>query len=185
MKRDVAREEKTLDSGARSRVDTGNMIADTPDCCGPSPTAAGAALRCPQSRTRGSRVPLDTVKALLREPAMRGLTPSEHAFCPDPSCPVVYFTADGDVHRTTDVRVPVWQKEPFGARSVCYCFGENEADIRKEVERTGASEAVARIRAHIRAGRCACEMRNPRGVCCLGDVTEAVKRVAAARVVEG
>lgn len=130
-------------------------------------------------------MPLETVKALLREPAMRRLTPSEHAFCPDPACPVVYFTADGDLYLTTDLRVPVWQKEPFGARSVCCCFGENEADIRKEVERTGASDAVARVRAHIKAGRCACEVRNPRGVCCLSDVTEAVKRVAAARVVEG
>jgi hypothetical protein len=30
------------------------------------------------------------------------------------------------------------------------------------------------------AGRCACEVRNPRGACCLGDVAAVVKRVAAA-----
>lgn len=157
------------------------MAGDTPDGCCPPHAAAGAALHCPRCRTRGSRVPLDTVKALLREPAMRRLTPSEHAFCPDPCCPVVYYTADGGVYLASDIRVRVWQKESFGARSVCYCFGENEADIRKEVERTGASAAVARVRAHIKAGRCACEVRNPRGVCCLGDLTETVARVAASR----
>lgn len=161
------------------------MTGDSPDRCCPPPGAHVEAPHCPQSRTRGTRVPLDTVKALLRDTAMRRLTPSEHAFCPDPGCPVVYFTTDGDVYRTTDIRVPVWQKEPFGARTVCYCFGENEADMQKEVERTGTSEAVARVRAHIKARRCACEVRNPRGVCCLGDVTEAVTRVAAARAVEG
>ena len=91
------------------------------------------------------RVPLDTVKALLRDTAMRRLTLSEHAFCPNPDCRVVYFTADGDVYLTTDIRVAVWQKEPFGARTVCYCFGENEADMRNEIDRTGTSEAVARV----------------------------------------
>lgn len=39
----------------------------------------------------------------------------------------------------------------------------------------------ARARAHrSRALRCACDVRNPRGVCCVGDVVAAVKRVAAA-----
>jgi hypothetical protein len=69
--------------------------------------------------------------------------------------------------------------ERTGARLVCYCFGENEADIRREIEEHGASRAVERVRAHIAAGRCACELRNPRGVCCLGDVIAAVKRMAA------
>lgn len=173
-----------LDSGPHSRVDTGVMAGDSPDCCCPPPGACVEALQCPHSRTRGIRVPLDTVKALLRDTAMRRLTPSEHAFCADPGCPVVYFTAAGDFYLTTDIRVPVWQKEPFGARTLCYCFGENEADMRHEIERTGASDAATRVRTHIKAQRCACDVRNPRGACCLGDVTEAVKRVAAAAAAE-
>jgi hypothetical protein len=160
------------------------MTGESPECCCPPAGAHVEALHCPQSQTRGMRVPLDTVKALLRDTAMRRLTLSEHAFCPNPDCPVVYFTADGDVYLSTDIRVAVWQKEPFGARTVCYCFGENEADMRNEIERTGTSEAVARVRAHIKAQRCACEVRNPRGACCLGDVTDAAKRVAAAAAVE-
>jgi hypothetical protein len=48
-----------------------------------------------------------------------------------------------------------------------------------EIESTGASTAVDRIRRHIDAGRCACEVRNPRGACCLGDVIAAIKRVEA------
>jgi len=59
---------------------------------------------------------------------------------------------------------------------ICYCFGENEGDIRREFEKYGSSGAVARVRAHIQAGRCACEIRNPRGVCCLGDVVAAIER---------
>jgi hypothetical protein len=78
-----------------------------------------------------------------------------------------------------DVRVPIWQKAPFGSRGLCYCFGENEADIRAEIESLGRPRAVERVREQITAGRCACEIRNPRGVCCLGDVAAAVKRVTA------
>lgn len=146
--------------------------------------ATGDVLQCPQSSTPGRPVALETVKALLQDTAMRRLTPAAHAFCPDPACPVVYFTADGDRYLTTDIRVPVWHKAPFGARTVCYCFGENEADMRDEIARTGRSDAVARVRGHITAQRCACEVRNPRGACCLGDVIEAVRRVTAATTVE-
>jgi hypothetical protein len=92
---------------------------------------------------------------------------------------VVYFDEAGRTYAKADIRVPVWQKEPFGARMVCYCLGENEEDIRAEIETTGDSEAVERVRRHVDAGRCACEVRNPRGVCCLGDVGAAVTRVAA------
>jgi ribosomal protein S28E/S33 len=81
-----------------------------------------------------------------------------------------------------DVRVPAWQKEPVGRRTVCYCFGENEADIAEELDRTGGSLAVDRVRTHIAAGRCACAVRNPRGSCCLGDVTAAVERMRQIRL---
>jgi hypothetical protein len=78
---------------------------------------------------------------------------------------------------TADLRVLVWQKRPFGDRQICYCFGESEASIRAEIEAEGRALAAERIRAHIAAARCACDLRNPRGACCLGDVTAAVGRV--------
>lgn len=135
---------------------------------------------CPVSGTYGRPVELPTVKALLTEQALARLHVAAHRFCPDAACEIVYFDALGNTYAKTDVRVPVWQKEPFGARTVCYCFGEGEAAMRREIESTCASAAEQRVRAHIEAGRCACEIRNPRGVCCLGDVAAAVARVTAA-----
>jgi hypothetical protein len=105
------------------------------------------------------------------------LETADYRFCAEPRCDVVYFTSTGSQFGTADLRVPVWQKEPSGSRVVCYCFGESEASIRAEIELTGHSLAAQRIRDHIAAGRCACEVRNPRGACCLGDVMAAVKRV--------
>ena len=148
------------------------------DCCRATETAHGE-IACSACRTKGQTVDLLTVKALLTESALRRLRPGPHRFCPDAACDVTYFDETGNVFTKTDVRVPVWQKEPTGARIVCYCFGENEADIRKEMAQTGASGALRRLREHIAAGRCACEARNPRGVCCLGDVMRAVERMQA------
>ena len=93
---------------------------------------------------------------------------------------MVYFDVEGECYRKSDLRVSVWQKEPFGNRTVCYCFGESEESMRTEIAATGQSHAVERVRAHIAAGRCACDVRNPRGGCCLGDLAAAVNRVETA-----
>jgi hypothetical protein len=146
-------------------------------CCCPGNTDEAGAIRCPTSGSAGAAVDRLTVKALLTEAALRRLSARDYRFCPDAGCDVVYFSADGEPFTTADVRVPVWQKLPFGDRPICYCFGESEGSIRSEVAACGASKAVARIREHIAADRCACDVRNPRGACCLGDVTAAVKRV--------
>lgn len=135
---------------------------------------------CPASHSRGHAVAIETVKAVLTESALRRFVPGQYWFCAASDCDVVYFGADrGQTFTTTDLRVPVWQKQPVGRRTICYCFGENELDIRREIEVSGHSQAEARIRADIAAGRCACEVRNPRGTCCLGDVIAAMRRLEA------
>jgi hypothetical protein len=116
------------------------------------------------------------MEALLTEHALVRLSSGEYRFCPDAHCPIVYFGADG-VFSTQDVHVAVWQKRPFGDRQVCYCFGESEESIRAEILAHGRSAALERIREQIAADRCACVVRNPRGSCCLGDVSAAIERV--------
>jgi len=152
-------------------------------CCCPEKPVEPSARRCPQSGSVGKTVDRQTIKALLTEVALCRLGSGEYRFCPDADCDVVYFADNGSLFATQDMRVAVWQKLPFGTRLVCYCFGESEASIRAEIEAGGRSGAVERIREHIAAGRCACELRNPRGTCCLGDVTAAVNRVESALAV--
>lgn len=146
-------------------------------CCPPRPEDPAERRACPRSGTHGKPIDLNTVKALLTEQALQRVNGSSHRFCPDPACDVVYFNATDQVFVASDIRVPVWQKLPPGARMVCYCFGENEADMRREVAEAGSSQAVDRVLVHIAAGRCACNLRNPSGACCLGDVIAAVNRV--------
>jgi hypothetical protein len=105
---------------------------------------------------------------------------THYCFCACPACETVYFGDAGDRFGTGDLRVPVWQKQVSGDRLLCYCFGETESVIRDELLQHGRTDVVARIREHIAAQRCACDVRNPRGVCCLGDVMAAVKRLEGA-----
>jgi hypothetical protein len=46
----------------------------------------------------------------------------------------------------------------------------------EEIRATGKCTIPQRITAEIKAGNCACEIRNPQGFCCLGNVNAAVKR---------
>jgi hypothetical protein len=115
---------------------------------------------------------------MLRPEALRRLAAPEHRFCPTPGCPVVYFGTEESFHRD-DVVVPVFQKEPAGARTVCYCFAITETDIRREVEKTGHSTAATEIAGHVKADRCACELRNPQGSCCLGNIAKVTAETMA------
>ena len=115
-----------------------------------------------------------TVKALLRPEALARLTGAAHRFCPTPSCPVVYF-GEGEAFRRDDVAAPVFQKEPAGNRTLCYCFAVSEADLRRASAETGRATVAQRIRDHVQAGRCACALKTPQGTCCLGDVVATTK----------
>ena len=148
------------------------------DCCSvETPGEAAAPTECPDCDAAGRKLDPSTPKALLTPRALARLTPGEHRFCASPPCPVVYF-GQGDVFRREDLRVPVFQKEPEGERTLCYCFDVSEVDIRREIAANGHSTASKRITAHVQAGRCACEVQNPQGSCCLGNVALVEKREA-------
>jgi hypothetical protein len=137
------------------------------NCCEPGIDTARSA--CPICAGSGRHVDRITLKALLRPEALARLRPDDYRFCPSSECPIVYY-GRSDSFRREDVLVPVFQKEAEGGRTVCYCFAVPEDVIRQEVEARGVSPSAARIRALVQAGRCACEVRNPQGTCCLGNV---------------
>jgi len=142
------------------------------------------ARTCPACGGRGAAVQLQTVKALLTDIALRRIQLTHYRFCGTARCDVVYFGDAGDCFSTRDIRVAVWQKQVPGSRLLCYCFGETESVIRAESAQSSQADVVDRIREHIAAERCACDIRNPRGACCLGDVIAAMNRIRA-EIAEG
>lgn len=79
--------------------------------------------------------------------------------------------------RKPDLKVRVGLKETEDPVPLCYCFDYYRADVRKEVEEKGASDMLERIKAEVKAGYCACEVKNPSGSCCLGDIARAIQEV--------
>lgn len=140
----------------------------TPDCC--APTTPVAVTTCPVCGTTGRTVQLVTLKALLTPAALATLDPGEaHRFCADAACDVVYFSASR-TYRQAEVKVPVFQKDGRGSTPACYCFGHTRADLEQATREGGAGAIPQAIQTHIRAGRCGCEVNNPQGSCCLGNV---------------
>lgn len=121
-------------------------------------------------------VPEITLKALLRGEALERRAENVHRFCPEAGCPVVYF-GHRESFTVEDVTAPVFQKNPVGRRLVCHCFDVTEEAIRRELAETGQSAVQKRITALVKDGRCACEVRNPQGTCCLGNLAKAVQDV--------
>ena len=112
------------------------------DCCCTGPDQSEGSVTCHVCGTSSKAVESLTVKALLTEAALARYEHAAYRFCPDAACAIVYFAEGGPTFTTDDVRERVWQKEPPGRRTLCYCFGENEADITREIEQTGQSAAV-------------------------------------------
>jgi len=134
-------------------------------------------LNCPVCGAKGKAVDTQTVKALLAL-SLNVLRPADYRFCRTADCPVVYFSTDGvQTFQEADLRERVYQKAPQDDDVfVCYCFRHTPGSIRAELQATGITTVVNRITAGIQAGQCACEIRNPQGSCCLGNVQMAVKQ---------
>jgi Zinc binding domain len=138
-------------------------------------TRANGENACPRCGEVGRVVGDETIQAILKAGHADGLLAVERRFCRTPSCAVLYYGADGRIVEKGAASVRVGVKETDDPVPLCYCFGFTRADVRRQVAERGDSDIPARITAEVRAGRCSCEVKNPSGTCCLGDVNKAVK----------
>jgi hypothetical protein len=144
-------------------------------CCTPSelPQSDSSHSRCPSCERHGRSVSLRTVQAQVSL-SLRALAADRYAFCATVDCPVVYFAAGTEPITHQQLRERVFQKAPAGDTLVCYCFRHTVAAL--EASDAGERAAIlADIIAGTREGQCACELRNPQGRCCLGNVRELLR----------
>lgn len=122
---------------------------------------------CPRCGTDGTSVGRITLKALLSPDGLRRGIPQHPRFCANAECPIVYF--DGEITFTeADLSVRVFAKhEQDPGAIVCYCFGITVEIMRNVSKARPFRESVAR---EVKAGHCACDVKNPKGGCCLGDL---------------
>ena len=141
-------------------------------------SAPPPSILCSACGQKGKPVDILTLKALLAVP-LTELRAAEYAFCRTPDCPTVYYSLDGQQRFSEDaLRERVHQKHPTADDVwVCYCFRHSPASIRAERVGTGHSSVGASVNSAIQAGKCACDIRNPQGSCCLGNVRAVVQRI--------
>ena len=138
---------------------------------------AHALNACPKCGKIGKVVQGQTVKALLSV-SLREVQDIQYLFCRTQTCPVVYFSANGEQTFIVDqIREKVYQKDPETDDAfVCYCFRHTIGDLRAAAHEERIA-IVDDINTGINAGQCACDLRNPQGSCCLGNVRAMIKRL--------
>ena len=148
------------------------------DCCSGNAKSAGApaVMTCPSNGARSKRVDALTVKSLVRKLPLR-MPNTQYYFCDASDCELVYFALDREAprFRREDLVVRVGAKETTDPIPICYCFGFTRQDIWDEIGSTRKSTLAERIKAEVEAGHCACEVKNPSGKCCLGEVTQTAR----------
>lgn len=139
---------------------------------------------CPSCGNRGKPVKPVTIESLVVEAARArvGAADGFH-FCAEPSCDVSYFHPESGARiGRFEVRVRIGQKVAEAPRPICYCFDHTLEEIEGEVAATGSSKVAHQITEKCRQGLDRCEVTNPQGSCCLGNVRRAIKVAHALRL---
>jgi len=130
---------------------------------------------CPRSNTLSRQVHRRTLEHLLKPEKIEAVQHGHYYYCTEQHCEVVYFSVEFDSAFTVDdLAVKVFAKDQSDDVPVCYCFGWTRERIKKQMVETGKSTALAEISREVKAGTCACDVKNPKGDCCLGDVNSCI-----------
>ena len=141
---------------------------------------SGLPPTCPVNGLPARPVSRSTVESLVTSAARTGLVSQPYYFCQAVDCAVVYVSALGDHLVTKDqLTVRVGIKESEDPIPLCYCFGFDRQAIRDDIRLTGSTQIQTVITERVRAGDCRCELTNPSGGCCLGDVARAINQALA------
>lgn len=151
------------------------------DCCATNEQIvenSGSEL-CPSCNTKGKKVKIITLKSRLKSTVLDTLNPDlTHYFCSTEDCDVVYFDTDKKTYSTSEIKVSVYQKDNSPTVPVCYCFDWTREKITKYVEEGIGSKPLEHIRQNVKEDRCGCEVNNPQGSCCLGNVTKFMNQLS-------
>ncbi len=145
------------------RLDDQEKIMSTDSQTIFSDASARAKHRCPVNGVIYPRVSERTMLHHLKAPWNEKIDDQHYYYCDDPECEVMYFNERDETIHVARLRTEVGTKSRCPGDTICYCFGVTSRE----------AEETPRLRTYIvkqtKAGKCACEVRNPFGRCCLKD----------------
>ena len=129
------------------------------------PTELAEQWLCLTCGERGRGIRPTTLDALLKPGVPHADT--SWRLCRTAGCPTVYFSGVKTLEADA-LTVPVGLKSHHPERPVCYCFGHSAADIQAAA---GTPQSIfQQVSQACQRGVARCEVTNPQGVCCLGDI---------------
>ena len=161
-------------AASKRRLQPQSAESQAPDSCAQRDTLkASEALHpvCPGCNSRGRLVPTITVKNLARDHTQVDAE-ATYSFCATATCDIVYF-ARAQVLLRTEIKVRVGAKESIDPIPLCYCFDYDLQTLCHAVATNRDALLLDRIKAEVQRGFCACNVKNPSGQCCLGDLHRA------------
>jgi len=144
---------------------------ETIGCCS---VQAKGKVACPKCKVLAKGVLGKTVENLLTQETKSTFSCFEgFHFCKTATCEVVYFR-DEYIVTQKEMSVVVGHKEGAIPATVCYCFDWTKEKIKAEIDATGNSTALDDIKEKMECIGCSCELLNPSGGCCLGNVGKVI-----------
>lgn len=127
---------------------------------------------CPICNNLAKKVSEVTLKSFLKKEEQENLTSlKDFYFCKTPSCKVVYFRKNlilEEKHLTKEIGLKDW----INPSTVCYCFNWTVEKIKNDI-----SIVLHNIKSQMHTAKCACEINNPSGSCCLKDIKAVIKEI--------
>jgi bacterioferritin-associated ferredoxin len=127
---------------------------------------------CPSCGQKGQPVKKITVQSILKPGKCKQLEENDFWVCENPDCSVLYYSSSGQTYLVEDARVRVGFKVKEDPIPVCYCHGVTKKDILANWEKTRSFSELLNILGI--TGECQCEIKNPKGRCCVDDIRKIV-----------
>ncbi len=131
---------------------------------------------CQTCGEKGKKVELATMRSLTRRDHPLYAELKSGFICTNPDDSTVYYFGENDIIIShNDLVTSYHLKNPDDNQNLCYCFQHSRKAIKEDVSKNGHSTIELSIREKVKQGVCTCEVSNPKGKCCLGDVSGFVK----------
>jgi len=99
----------------------------------------------------------------IRFPENQALVIDDYFFCPSIQCFTAYFSVSGIIISKSLLR---FQNE-IQNNTICYCF-DIDSDCYLSALQSNKAESIKKfVIQRTKLAECACEIRNPSGLCCL------------------
>ena len=136
-------------------------------------------MNCPVCGQRGKPVDTQTIKGVLSTTLVIIQPDNPYLYCRTEDCRIVYFHNDGEqIIEESDLRVKAYHKSPREDQTpICFCFNHSVGDLKQDYLESQGKIIIDRINLGIQKGQCGCDIRNPEGVCCLGNVRRHIKKL--------